>query len=80
MVGFARSEHIKALDKRWHEFRQRARETATSEEQFADVDRVRFDLDTARIDGKEFAGNFEYNRPIDILGENGTDVRELDDR
>ncbi len=80
MVGFAQSEGTKRLSEDWHRFRQRARETATSEKEFSESDQVRYDLDTARIDGSEYGPNFKYDRPLDLLGENGTDVRDLENR
>jgi len=80
MVTFHRSEHAKRLDRRWHEFRQNARETAFSVEAFAPEDQVQYDLDTARITGEENPRTYIFSRSIDILGMNNIDIRTLKDR
>ena len=77
---FDRSENAKAVNSKWHLFRINARRTANSPEEFSDSDQVEYDLDTARITGADNSENFTYDKAVDILGENGTDVRELEDR
>jgi len=80
MVAFNRSNDAKKIRTDWHEFRANARRTAFSEDEFAPGARTEYDLDTAQITGEDNPRSYTYDRPVDILGENGTDVRELDDR
>jgi len=71
---------MKPVNADWHLFRANARRTANSKEEFAEADQVKYDLDTAQITGEDNPRNFTYDRPVDILNENGTDVRDLEDR
>lgn len=41
-----RSNEGKVVDEDWHEFRQRARETAHSPEEFSDPERTEYNLDS----------------------------------
>jgi len=77
---FARSEGAKPLDARWHEKRQRARETGFRTESFSEYEINRWDLDTAQIDGSDNPRVFTWKLAIDIFGVNGTDIRTLKDR
>lgn len=79
-MQFARSPSARAIDSRWHKNRQRAREQATNgnlELFFSDEEIIKYDLETARIDGSDNPRTYTVDRPIDIFGVNGTDVRDL---
>jgi len=80
MVLFRQSQSGKHVDAEWHEVRALARLTTNSTDEWSDEDIIRYDLDTARITGKENIQNWLINRDIDNLGQNGTDIRTLDDR
>jgi len=47
---------------------------------FSDEERVKYDLETARIDGSDNPQTFRVDRPFDFLGLNGLDIRELRNR
>jgi hypothetical protein len=68
------------LNEKRPKFRQNARETAFSLAVFAPEDIEEYDLETAGVTGKDTNRNYKFNRSIDTLGSNGTDVRELDNR
>jgi hypothetical protein len=80
MVLFRRSESGKKIDEEWHEVRQAARVGTFSLDEWAAQDITRYDLDTAQIDGSDNPRTFTWDRDIDILDSNGTDVRTLDTR
>jgi len=67
----------KLLTAEYYLFRENARRTAFHEENFSDADREEFDLETAGITGEDNNDNYRFNRPVDTLGQNGTDVRDL---
>jgi len=71
---------MKPLDSEWHKFRQEARESAFSINEFSDEEINRYNLETARITGKENPRTYTVNRPIDLLGVNGIDLRTLFNR
>lgn len=62
----------------WHEERQRARETAMSEEEFSPQEIEDYDLDTAEIDGSDNPDSFT-TEPYGE-GEESVDYREADPR
>ena len=68
---------MKAIDSEWHKARQEARENAFSINEFGAAEIVRFDLDTARITGRENPDTYKYDPAIDLLGISGTDVRNI---
>lgn len=82
MVQFRRSPEARPLDKEWHRNRQRAREQAFNSDLdfFSDQERIEFELDTAQIDGSDNPLTYTIDRPINLLGMNGTDIRTLEDR
>lgn len=80
MVSFRQSNGQKAIDPEWHEFRVEARETAFSLAEFSPQEITRYDLDTARITGRENSRTYTVSRPVDELGEGSADIRELPDR
>jgi hypothetical protein len=80
MVLFDRTKSGKRIDSRWHSFREQARRTAVSPEEFAPSDRVHYDLDTAGITGKDNPRTYTHNRPTNLVYTNEIDVRELRDR
>jgi len=74
---------MKPTQEWWHRGRQREREQAFSsdlESFFSDTEIVKFDLDTAQVDGSDNPRVFMWNRTLDLFGINGTDVRDLKDR
>jgi len=77
MVMFERSRGSRAVSTDWHEFRLNARRNAYSKEEFSDEENIRYNLDTARITGRENPDTYTVDRPIDLLGTNGIDLREL---
>ena len=81
-MQFKRSDGAKPSQEWWHRGRQRARETAfnSSLELFSETETVKFDLDTAQIDGSDNPQLWIWNRALDVFGTNGTDVRTLRDR
>lgn len=81
-MQFARSGDVKPTQAWWHEGRQRAREQAFNGDLsfFSDEERVKLDLETAQIDGSDNPRTYGINRPIDLLGMNGIDIRELRNR
>jgi len=68
------------VDSDWHLFRENARQTANSPLEFAESDRVHYDLDTAGITGRDNNKNYVWDTSIDLFNINGTDVRTLEDR
>ena len=81
-MQFRRSNDVRVADADWHRQRQRARESAfnSSLNIFSDEEIVKYNLDTARIDGSDNPRTFMWQRTIDLFGTNGTDIRELRDR
>ena len=79
---FRRGDGAKAVDREWHEKRRMARETTFSLAEWSEQDIERWDLDTARITGRENKRTYTVERPIDSPGtvKNGTDIRTLDNR
>lgn len=80
-MQFARSGDVKPTQAWWHRGRQRAREQAfdSSLSIFSDEEIIKLDLETAQIDGSDNPRTYLWNRTLDILGTNGTDVRDLYD-
>ena len=81
-MQFHRSNDTRAIDADYHRGRQRARESAfnSSLSIFSDAEIVKYDLETARIDGSDNPRLFMWQRTIDLFGTNGTDIRELRNR
>lgn len=82
-MQFARSGGVKPSQSWWHEGRQRAREEAYNSDLdtfFSETEITKFDLETAQIDGSDNPRTWTWDRPLDMFGINGTDVRELEDR
>jgi hypothetical protein len=82
-MQFRRSPSARPLDRDWHKGRIRARKTAYNsdlESFFSDTEIIKYDLDTANIDGSDNPRLFTWRRAIDIFGINGTDVRQLHNR
>ena len=81
-MQFRRSPETRAIDTDWHRERQRAREQAYdgSLPLFSDVEITKYNLGTAQIDGSDNPRTFTWDRPLDLFGINGTDVRNLEDR
>ena len=74
---FPRSAGMKAVNGEWHRFRQEARQNAYSIEEFGPDERVKYNLDTARITGRENPDTYRYDPAIDLLGIDGRLVTEL---
>lgn len=64
--------------RKWYDRRQEARETAMSEEEFGPIERDKFDLDTARIDGTDNPESYRLDPYGD--GQNEVDYRDVDPR
>jgi len=81
-MQFRRSPGARAVDAEWHRERQRAREQAfdSSLSLFSDTEITKYDLGTAQIDGSDNPRTYTWDRPLDLFGINGTDVRNLKDR
>ena len=81
-MQFRRSNDVRAVDADWHRQRQRARESAynSSLNIFSDTEIVKYDLETARIDGSDNPRTYMWNRALDVFGTNGTDIRQLRNR
>jgi hypothetical protein len=81
-MQFRRSPSARPIDREWHQERQRAREQAydSSLSLFSDVEITKYNLPTAQIDGSDNPQTFTWDRPLDLFGINGTDVRNLEDR
>jgi len=79
-MQFRRSPETRAIDRGYHRGRQRARENYFSIEQASPVEIVKYELEAEDITGKENPRTYTWNRAIDLLGINGTDVRNLEDR
>jgi hypothetical protein len=82
-MQFARSASVKPTQEWWHRGRQRAREQAYNsdiESFFSDTEIVKYDLETAQIDGSDNPQTWLIRRSIDVFGINGTDIRTLEDR
>ena len=79
-MQFRRSPETRAIDGDWHRERQRAREVAFDSDlsEFGDVEITKYNLETAQIDGSDNPRTFTWDRPLDLFGINGTDVRELE--
>ncbi len=74
---------MRATDREWHRRRQQAREQAYSsdlEAMFSDQEIIKYNLETAQIDGSDNPRVFMFNRALDIFGMNGMDIRNLRDR
>lgn len=82
-MQFRRSPGVRPVDADWHQERQRAREQAYNSNLssfFSEVEIVKYDLETAQVDGSDNPRTYTIGRPIDLLGVNGTDIRDLKDR
>jgi len=75
-----RSPSARVIDRDWHEGRHRARHQYFSIEEASATERVKYDLDTARITGADNPRTWIWRTTIDVFGINGTDVRNLRDR
>jgi len=76
-----RSPDARSIDADWHKSRQRAREQAYdgSLSLFSDSEITKYNLGTAQITGEDNPRTFTWDRPLDLFGINGTDVRNLED-
>jgi len=78
-----RSPSARPLDADWHRRRQQAREQAYSgdlETFFSETEIIKYNLETANIDGSDNPRIYTWRRALDLFGVNGTDVRDLEDR
>jgi hypothetical protein len=82
-VQLRRSPSARAADADWHKSRQEAREVAYSSDLdtfFSEEEIVKYNLDTARVTGRENPRLYIFRRTLDVFGINGTDIRELRNR
>ena len=77
---FRRSDSAKKVDEDWHRIRHEARTTTFSLDEWSSREIIRWDLETAQIDGSGHPLTYTIDRDIDTLDSNGTDIRMLDDR
>lgn len=79
---FPESNSAKAVDSRWHEKRETARQTTFSPAEWSKEERTRWDLDDAGITGRDNKRTYTVDRPIETEGapKNGTDIRTLPNR
>jgi len=75
---FKRGNSQKAVDSEWHEFRHEARKNAFDIQEFGPIDIEKYDLETARITGRENPETYILKRPL--YPQNRIDVRTLRDR
>jgi len=71
---------MRPVDADWHRERERAREQAYNSNLssfFSEVEIIKYDLETARVDGSDNPRTYTVDRPIDVFGVNGVDVRDL---
>ena len=81
-MQFRRSADVRAVDREFLTQRQRAREQAfnSSLSMFDEIEITKYGLETARVDGSDNPLTFTWNRPLDLFGSNGLDVRGLENR
>ncbi len=82
-MQFRRSPSARPLDRDWHKEREAARKRAYNsdlESQFSDTEIIKYNLETAQIDGSDNPRLYMWRRAIDLFGINGMDIRELRDR
>ena len=81
-MQFRRSNDTRVVDRDYLQGRQRAREQAfnSSLSMFDEIEITKYGLETARIDGSDNPLTFTWNRPLDLFGSNGLDVRTLEDQ
>jgi hypothetical protein len=77
---FARADASRPIDERWHVARQTARESAFSLDEFGDIAIEKYDLDTARVTGRENPRSYTVEQSVeqDGITNSGTDIRTLD--
>lgn len=75
-----RSPSVRALDVDYHRGRQYARHNYFNESMASDEEIVKYNLDTVDITGEWVDRTYTVDRPIDLFGENGLDIRNLDTR
>lgn len=73
---FPRSGGLKAINKEWHDEREKARRTANTVEEFSPEDIIRYDLDTAGITGRANPHTYKRDVTVDVVGEADTDIRD----
>lgn len=76
MVTFRRSPSGKAVDQEYHDFRREARQNSMSIGEYGPQEINRFDLETAKITGRDNKRTYEYDPTIDLLGVSGRIVQD----
>ena len=82
-MQFRRSPGMRPVDSDWHRRRAQAREQAFNSDLdgfFSETEITKYELRTAQIDGSDNPQTWTWDRPLDLFGINGTDVRDLEDR
>lgn len=80
---WARQKSLEAIWSEWHENRAEARRHAFNLDEFGEIEKTKFDLDTAGVTGADNPRSFTVDRALnEVEGQmnNGVDVRTLDDR
>lgn len=75
-----RSPSARAIDTDYLRGRQYARENYFNIDMASDEEIVRYNLDEIEITGEDVDRTYMVDRPIDLFGENGLDIRTLDTR
>ena len=65
----SRDNSGRKVDSDWHHFREKARRTSFSKEEFSDIDQERYDLDTAGITGEDNPESYNGRERFDVEGD-----------
>lgn len=81
-MQFALGDSGRFVNSKWHLFREKARTSTYSLQEWGDIETTKYDLDTVDFSGKDVDRNYVMRRPVsdDEINVNGFDVRELPDR
>ena len=79
MVQHAFGNDGKLLNADYHEFRQKARETAFSIEEFGEIEIEKYDLDNIEFSGKDNPESYKMGENQPVKGETWAryDIRDL---
>lgn len=81
MVDHSLGDDGRFLSAKWHRIRDEAHRESWSIEEWGDIDRTRYDLDTVEFDTKKKDSTFITDSRLDAEGaaQGGVDVRTIDD-
>jgi len=75
---FRRSQSGKHIDYEWHRRRYDATTSTFDIDTWSIEDQIRYDLDEEWITGKLNPRSYMIDRPVDMFGANGFDLRDLE--